>query len=118
MGRSYLDEIAQLKVQLSEFSNDYHESDLDDEDRDEFKARLLEIMRGVVGIIDDAQKQKSDSLGIVLEQAESLLNAAIALAYEGSEDDGELFATLDSFADTSEHPKIERPREGKGVFCE
>lgn len=118
MSRSYLDEIAQFKVQLSELSDDYHESELDDEDCNEFKARLLEIMRGVVSIVDDVQREKSDSLGTVLEQAEPLLNTAIALAYEGSEDDGELFSTLDSFADTNERPKIERHREGKGVFCE
>ena len=118
MSRSHLHEIAQLKIQLSEFSDDYRENEDDEDRQEEFKATLLELMRSVVGVVDDSQREKAENMGSILEQAESLLNDATTLAYEGAEDGGDLFASLDSFADTSEYPKIERPREGEGVFRE
>lgn len=122
MSRNFLEELAQLKTQLSEYADDYRENEADDKRIEEFKQTLLAILRKIVGVVHDAERDKAVGLPDVVETAESLLNEAVSLAYEGSDDDEwqdrSLFTSLESFAHTEEYPLAKPAREGQGVFCE
>ncbi|KAJ3532654.1 hypothetical protein NMY22_g7660 [Coprinellus aureogranulatus] len=120
MSRNFLNELAQFQTELSEFSDDYLEDADNDERDEEFKETLLKIMRKAVDVVANAQKDEAENLPGIVEKAESLLNEAISLAYEGSTDESDLgqslFESLDSFAHTVEHPLAKPPPEAEGVF--
>lgn len=116
MSRNFLDELSSLQTELSAYSDDYHENRDDDERESEFKKTLLAILRKTVAVVHDAQVDKAENFTEVVEKAESLLNEAISLAYEGDGEEG-LFTNIESFAHTAEHPLAKPPRNPEGVFC-
>lgn len=108
MSTDYLSRLAHLERELSNFANDYSQKRRDGYDRDRhqgWKNTLLAILRGVVGVVQDSHNAESDDLHEVLEKAESTLNSAITIAYDGW--DSKLFESIESFAHDEERPLVQ-----------
>jgi hypothetical protein len=106
MSSDYLSPLADLEDRFSTLAEDVRQgrrvAHYEQHRDDAWKKELVEVLEGVVGVVEDAQKTDCDNLEDVLERAEALLNPAIAIAYEGW--DYQLFESLESFAHGGERP--------------
>lgn len=119
MSSDYLSRLAGLEVRFSTLAEDVQQGRQVaryERHRDEaWKKELVEILVGVAGVVEGAQKPDSDNSEDVLEKAEALLNPVIALAYKGG--DYKLFLSLKSFAHGEERP-LAKLEPGENVHRE
>ncbi|KAJ3510703.1 hypothetical protein NMY22_g15891 [Coprinellus aureogranulatus] len=94
----------------------YQKNREDDEREEEFKHRLLEIMRSTVRVVDDAQKANAGNLSEVAEKAEDLLYKCVVLAYDVVGGEIALFESLESFAHTDQRPLVKHGDANEDQF--
>lgn len=115
---SYQFRLAALEKRFDKFFTVYQKNREDDDRAEEFENRLLEIMRGVVHVVDDAQKADAPDLAEVTETAEGLLYKGVVLAYDVVGGEIALVETLKSFAHTDERPLVKHGDAKENQFCE
>lgn len=114
---SYQDRLAALEKRFNKFFTVYQKNREDDEREEEFKHRLLEILRGIVKVVDDAQKASAGDLGKVTEKAEGLLYKGVVVAFDVVGGEIALFESLESFAHTDERPLVKHGDAQEDQFC-
>lgn len=110
------DRLSRLDEDFNKIAVDYAQNREDYKRNKGWKAGLLNILRGVIAVVEDAQKdgqQPPDVLG----EAEKALNKVLTFAYSCNHNGDPLFDNMDAFCDSTERPLLQFKRP-EGVSCE